>query len=111
MFFHPQSSDRVSDRGPENIHRVVTDLNKEKREPFLMLWDLSGITEIVKQVRPYRKIFLGGYRHLIRGRTTTLPANHGIAGLRIGSFRETRFQTGRCPKCRVHFYGCTGNVC
>ena len=32
MFPRPQSSDRVSNRVSENIHQVVTDLNKEKRE-------------------------------------------------------------------------------
>ena len=76
-----------------------------------MLWDLTRITEIVEQVTAYRKIYSSGYQHPIRGRTTTLPANHGIAGLRIGSFRETRFQTGRCRKWGVHLYGCMGNVC
>ena len=66
---------------------------------------------IVQQVTAYRKIFLGGYQHLIRGRITTLPANHGIVGRPIGSSMETCFRTGERPKFRVHFYGCTGNVC
>ena len=39
-----------------------------------------------------------------------LLANHAIAGLRSGSFRETHFQNGERPKCRVHFYGSMGNV-
>ena len=34
MFSRPQSSDCVSDCISENIHQVVTDLNKEKRETF-----------------------------------------------------------------------------
>ena len=69
------------------------------------------MTEIVQQVIAYRKIFLGGYQRLIRGRITTLLANLAIMGLRIGSSKEARFQTGERLKCRVHFYGCTGNVC
>ena len=36
MIFRPQSSDRVSDRASEIMHQVASDLNKAKREPFLM---------------------------------------------------------------------------
>jgi hypothetical protein len=78
---------------------------------FLILWWLTRITEIVQQVTAYRKIFSGGYHHLIHGRTIMLPANHTIAGLQSGSFRAIRFQNGERPKSRVHFYGCMGNVC
>src|SRR6266849_10492466 len=40
-----------------------------------------------------------------------LPANCAIAGLQSGSFTATRFQNGKRPKSRVHFYGFMGNVC
>jgi hypothetical protein len=73
------------------MHQAASDLNKAKREPFLMLWYLTGITEIVQQGTAYRKIFSGGYHRLTRGRTIMLPANHAIAGLQSGSFRATRF--------------------
>jgi hypothetical protein len=52
-------------------------------------------------VTAYRKIFSGGYHHLIPGRTTMLLANHAIAGLQSGSFMATRFQNGERPKSRV----------
>jgi hypothetical protein len=93
------------------MHLVASDLNKATREPFLMLWWLTGITEIFQQVTAYRKIFPNGYHHLIRGRTIMLPANHAIARLQSGLFRATRFQNGERPKCRVRFYGSMGNVC
>jgi len=92
------------------MHQVASDLNKAKREPFLTLSLLTGITEIVQQATAYRKIFSGGYHRLIHGRTTTLPANHAIAGLQTGSFMATRIQNGECPKSRVHFCGSMGNV-
>jgi hypothetical protein len=93
------------------MHQVASDLNKAKREPFLKLWYLTGITEIVQQVTAYRKIFSGGYYHLIRGRIIKLPAKHTIAGLQSGSFMATRFQNGKRLKSRVHLYGSMGNVC
>jgi hypothetical protein len=62
-------------------------------------------------VTTYRKIFSGGYHHLIPGRIIMLPANHAIAGLQSGSFRAIRFQNGERPKSRVLFYGSMGNVC
>jgi hypothetical protein len=111
MFFRPQSSGRVSDWASEIMHQVASDLNKAKREPVLMLWRLTGITEIVQQVAAFRRIFSGGYHHLIRGRTIMLPANHAMAGLQSGSFRETRFRNGEHPKSLVHFYGSMGKVC
>ena len=74
-----------------------------------MLW--LPITEIVQQVTAYGRIFLDGYHHLIPGKIIKLPANHAIPGLQSGSFRAPRFQNGKCPKSRVHFYGYTGNVC
>ena len=77
----------------------------------MILWQLTGITEIVQQATVYRIKYSVGYLHLIRGRATTLPANHAITGLRIGSCKATRFQNGERLKCRVHYYGYMGNVC
>jgi hypothetical protein len=39
-----------------------------------------------------------------------LPVNYAMAGLQSGSFGAIRFQNGKRPKCRVHFYGSMGNV-
>ena len=97
------------------MHQVASNLNKAKREPFFDVVvagsKLAGIFEIVQQVTAYRRIFSGGYHHLIPGRTIMLPANHAIAGLQSGSYRATRSQNGERPKSQVHFYGSMGNVC
>ena len=93
------------------MHQVASDLNKVKREPFLMLWWPTRITKIVQQVTAYREIFSGGYHHLMPGTTITLPVNHAIMGLQTGSFRAIRFQNGERRKSQVHFYGSMGNVC
>jgi hypothetical protein len=92
------------------MHQVASDLNKGKRESFFDVV-VAGITETVQQVTAYRKIFSGGYRHLIPGRIIMLPAIHASAELQSGSFMATRFQNGKRPKSRVHFYGSMGNVC
>ena len=89
----------------------MTDLNKEKRESFFDVVVADQVTKVIQQVTTYRKKFSGGCQHLILGRITILLVNLAIAGLQIGSSGETRFQTGERLKCRVHFYGCTGNVC
>ena len=93
------------------MHQVASDLNKTKREPFLMLYQLTGITEIVQQVTDYRKIFSGGYHHLTPGRTIMLPANRAIAGLQSGLYGATLFRNGERLKFLVRFYGSMGNVC
>jgi hypothetical protein len=54
-------------------------------------------------------IFPNGYRRLILGRTTTLPANHATANLQRGSLRATRSQNGKRPRPQVPFYGFMGN--
>jgi hypothetical protein len=93
------------------MHQIASDLNKAKREPFLMFGYLTGITEIVEQVTAYRKIFSGGYQRLTRGRIIMLPATYAIPGLQSGSFMATRLQNGERPKSRDYFYGSMGNVC
>jgi hypothetical protein len=95
------------------MHEVASGLNKAKREPFfdVVVADWDHQLKIVQQVRAYRKIFSGGYHHLIPGRFIMLPAYHAIAGPQSGSFRATRFQNGERPKSLVHSYGSMGNVC
>jgi hypothetical protein len=71
---------------------------------------LTVITEIAWQVTSYRKTFSSGYRHLILGRTITLPANHVTVGLPSGSFKATHFWNGKRPRIQVPLYGFMANV-
>ena len=68
------------------------------------------MTENDRQVTTYSKRFLGGYYHLILGRTTILPVIHTTAGLQSGLFREARFRNGKRPGPLVPPYGFTANV-
>ncbi len=92
------------------MHQIASELNKPKREPFLMLRWFIGITEIFRQVTSCNKIFSGGYHHRIPGKIIMLPANYAIAGLQSGSFREASSRNGKNPRPGVPFYGFMGNV-
>ena len=91
------------------MHQVASDMNKAKREPFLNVNWLRSPK--LQQVTAYRKIFSGGYPHLMHGRTIMLLAGYAMAGLQSGSFRETRFRNGERQKYQVYFCGSMGNVC
>jgi hypothetical protein len=71
---------------------------------------MTGITEIIRQVTSYRKIYSVGYHHLILGRTINLPANLATPGLQRGSSKEARSPNGKRPRHRIPLCGFTENV-
>lgn len=84
--------------------------DKLKRQISLMnLPLLVGITEAIWQVTSCSKIFEIGSRHLIHGRITTSPANHGTPERRLGLSKATPFKTGNRLDQAV-FFGFMGNV-
>ena len=92
------------------MQQLASDLNESKRQSFVNLAIADRITEIFRQMAAYGKIFQGGYRHLILGRITIMPADHATVGLQRGSFRAVRSRNGKRLRPRVHVCGFMENV-
>ena len=84
-------------------------MNKSKRQIFHKLVLLTGITEIVWQVKSYSKMFGVGSLHLIHGKITILPVARDTREQQRGLLHVTHFRNGKIPDQDL-FYGFMGSV-
>ena len=84
-------------------------MNKSKRQIFHKLVLLTGITEIVWQVKSYSKMFGVGSLRLIHGKITILRVARDTPEQQRGLLHVTPFWNGKIPDQDL-FYGFMGSV-